>query len=226
MFLPALAIGFTGSAHCIGMCGPIAMAAPVGKDHRIAASLVYHLARLLSYAGIGFLFGGLGYGFSMAGVQQSLSIGGGIFLLALVWLPSIANKINSGLGSTINPLKIAMAKQLKINRWPAVFALGLLNGLLPCAMVYFALTGAIILAEPILGATFMFVFGLGTLPTMLIFSLGFNKISQKTRTVFKRVQPIILTIVAILFILRGLNLDIPFLSPSTNIITGATEACN
>ncbi|MGY6560900.1 MAG: sulfite exporter TauE/SafE family protein [Luteibaculaceae bacterium] len=223
---PAFLIGFTGSLHCVGMCGPIAMAAPVGKNNRIPKSFLYHSSRLLSYAALGFLFGGLGYGFSAAGLQKSIAIGGALLLLAMIWIPAVNKKINTGIGLNTGPLKIAMAKQLKTNRLSALVALGMLNGFLPCSLVYFALTGAIITGSPTNGALFMLLFGLGTLPAMFSVGIFQSKIPQQWRYNLVKVQPILLTVIALMLLLRGLDLGIPFLSPNTTLVVGATEICN
>jgi sulfite exporter TauE/SafE len=222
--IPAFLIGLTGSLHCVGMCGPIAMAAPVGKNNKWLGLSIYHISRIFSYAALGFLFGGLGYSFSAAGLQKWVAILGGTLLLSMVWLPGLASKINSGL--SFPTLKIAMAKQLKKNRLSALSVLGMLNGLLPCSMVYFALTGAIITGEPILGALFMVAFGLGTYPTMVIFGFLGNRIPSNLRQNLIRFQPYLLTIIALWLILRGLNLGIPFLSPESNLIISPTQHCD
>ena len=90
MLYTAIIFGLISSLHCIGMCGPIAMMLPV--DHKAPSKkalqvLIYHLGRLTSYGILGLVFGLLGRGFYMAGIQQQLSIAVGIGMIVLAVVP-------------------------------------------------------------------------------------------------------------------------------------------
>lgn len=93
--LEAFIFGFIGSFHCIGMCGPIAMALPISSNSlpkRIASIFVYNFGRVITYAVIGLVFGLIGLGFKLAGFQQSLSIALGCLILLIALAPHL--KIN------------------------------------------------------------------------------------------------------------------------------------
>ena len=92
--------------------------------------------------------------------------------------------------------------------------IGLLNGFLPCGLVYVALAGAITTGGWVMGGLYMVTFGLGTLPVMLAVSLAGRLLGTGFRTKLTRLVPIAGTVLAMLFILRGLSLGIPFVSPT------------
>jgi uncharacterized protein len=217
-FLVAITLGFLGSFHCIGMCGPIALALPVHHEpvlKRIFLTLSYNGGRILTYSIFGLLAGLLGQGFFAAGFQQMLSIVIGTILLASVILPisGIKIKSNTMVFALMNRIKTALSKLfLKKGHRPLVL-IGLLNGLLPCGLVYMGIAGAIATGDLMKGAAFMAIFGLGTLPAMFVLPLAGSSISVRFRNNIRRAVPVFITLTAILLILRGLNLGIPFVSP-------------
>lgn len=220
-FWTAFLIGFIGSFHCVGMCGPIALSLPyqdVTKWRTAANTLVYNLGRIVSYSFIGLLFGFLGKGIALAGLQQWLSIGLGVLMLLaafsvfnfekqLIKIPILDvffRKIRFGLGQLL---------KRKNKKTQTLFTLGILNGFLPCGLVYLAVVGAIGTGSILGGSLYMTLFGLGTIPLMLSVSLLGNLINLNVRKRIQKAIPIMLFAFAILFILRGLNLDIPYISP-------------
>ncbi len=230
MILPALGLGIAGSMHCVGMCGPIALAVPVGEGnalHKIGAYSLYHAGRIGAYAILGFLFGTLGYGLSTTGFQQGLSIFAGLFMLAFIWLPkfSILSKLGNKVAAMQSNVLGFMARFLKSQRATALLGLGFFNGLLPCGLVYLALAGALVSYEPIAGALFMALFGLGTAPALLLVALSGSALGAKWRYKLKSLAPVLATIIAILFIIRGLGLGIPFLSPEIGHVVAAEQQC-
>ncbi len=230
-FLPALILGFAGSVHCLGMCGPIAMAIPVGSGSMSVRSgnyLIYHFGRITAYAILGFLFGVLGFGLDLAGVQQGLSLGVGLFMLGFIWLPKVKlfSGLHSGMARIQSKTTSMMAKYLKSNRPAALLGLGFFNGFLPCGFVYLALAGALITYNPFGGSLFMAVFGLGTVPALLVLALTGNKLGQTFKLRFQSFAPYLVTAIALLFILRGLGLGIPYLSPDPGFVVESTEACH
>ncbi|HLP20289.1 MAG TPA: sulfite exporter TauE/SafE family protein, partial [Chitinophagales bacterium] len=170
--IAALTIGFVGSLHCIGMCGPIALALPVygqGVFNRIAGPLLYNTGRIITYGFLGMLFGLLGKGFVIGGYQQLLSIILGILILASMLLPA---SIKSRLGMTkiiapfIAKIKSLLGRFLKQRTAGSFLIIGLLNGLLPCGLVYLAIAGAIATGDVINSGAFMMAFGIGTIPAL------------------------------------------------------------
>lgn len=218
-FITPLTIGLIGSFHCIGMCGPIAIALPLKKHStaaKIAGGLIYNLGRTLTYAILGLLFGLLGRGIQLAGFQQWTSILLGIIMILGVLFPYLfKQKINlTTLFSGYAGRLIKNLKKLFSNRsYQSLFGIGLLNGLLPCGLVYVAIAGAINTNQVTSGALFMVLFGLGTIPMMLLVSLAGNTISSRLRSGMRRIVPYFIVLLGILFILRGLSLGIPYISP-------------
>lgn len=230
MLLPALGLGFAGSLHCAGMCGPIALAIPVGKGgslHKALAYGIYHFGRISGYAILGFLFGTLGYGFSMSGFQQGLSIAAGVGMLIFIWMPKFSHRLlpNGALSGYQSRITRAMASRLKSHRAPALLGLGFFNGLLPCGLVYLALAGALASYDPLQGAAFMALFGLGTAPTLLLVAYTGSRVQGQWRLRLQKIATGMATFIAILFIIRGLGLGIPYLSPELGITTTANMEC-
>lgn len=215
----AFTIGALGSFHCIGMCGPIALALPVHSGstaHKLTGSLLYNLGRVATYSAFGALFGVIGQGFSLFASQQWLSVGLGALILVSAVLPtaltrhlSPASSVSRGIGR----LKSGMQHFFRQRSYRALFAIGLLNGLLPCGMVYLAIAGAIATGDSLMGAAYMALFGAGTLPVMWGTVLAGNFVSLRLRGLIRQAVPVVIAGIGILFIVRGLNLGIPYLSP-------------
>jgi len=219
LYYSALAFGFLGGVHCLGMCGPIAFALPVNRDNKLKGtfqSLIYQVGRLITYAFMGLIFGTVGKGFSLAGIQQYLSIAmGAMMIIVTVW-PS---KQVGSVGITgfvykhIGKLKAKLGNLLKKRDTKTLFVIGILNGALPCGLVYMALIGAVATGNSLQGATYMFIFGIGTIPFMFAATMIGNFMSMGLRNKVQKAIPVFVVIIGLLFILRGLGLGIPMLSP-------------
>lgn len=225
MLFTALIFGLISSLHCIGMCGPIAMMLPVSRNNplKMASQIaVYQSGRLFSYATLGLLFGFLGKGFFMAGVQQQISIVVGILMIALALIPE---RVLSNYGPTkpiyklLSGVKNHLGAQFKRKSWDALFSIGAFNGLLPCGMVYAALFGAIAMQNPGMGALYMLLFGIGTIPLMTLVVYTSHFVTVNFRNRLQKLVPIFIVIMGSLFILRGMGLNIPMLSPNTLNLT-------
>jgi sulfite exporter TauE/SafE len=230
MIWSAFMIGLVGSFHCIGMCGPIALALPIQSDQPFklfASRILYNVGRALTYAVIGVIFGLIGQSLSLAGFQQSVSVIAGVLILVMVLLPSKYSQklylLKPAYGFT-NFLKRKFGLLLKQKSVASTFLIGLLNGFLPCGLVYVAVAGAIAMGSPLEGASYMFLFGLGTLPVMLTVSLAGNFIGLNVRKKINRVIPAFMIVLAFLFILRGMNLGIPYISPQLRQVEIVDEA--
>ena len=214
----AFAVGILGSFHCVGMCGPIALALPTvpRTPQRAISSIVYNTGRLLTYTVMGALFGLLGQGLAIAGLQQSLSIGLGVMMIGLVVLPfAWRRRLNPNLtiSKAITWVKVRMQHWLQVRTYTARFVLGSLNGLLPCGLVYLGIAGAIATGNALQGGLYMLLFGLGTFPAMAIVGFLGNTINVNLRSRIRRAIPIFVFLIGVFFILRGLALDIPYISP-------------
>ncbi|MEO8513724.1 MAG: sulfite exporter TauE/SafE family protein, partial [Ignavibacteria bacterium] len=204
-----------GSFHCIGMCGPIAVALPK-SNNLILSRLLYNLGRVITYSMLGLLFGLVGSRLEMFGLQRIISISLGIIILLSVITPAAYRiKLSSALGlyRFVGLLKVYFGKMFKSHSKSSMLVIGVLNGLLPCGFVYIGITGAIALGDPLNGMLFMMMFGLGTMPMMFGVSMIGSVINLNIRRRLTRLLPAFSLILAAVFILRGLNLGIPYLSP-------------
>ncbi len=234
MLWSAFLIGLFGSFHCIGMCGPIALAIPVQDNSRlnlIVGRLLYNIGRAITYSVIGMVFGLIGQSLSIAGLQQFISIIAGVLILLMVLLPSrLSQKIYllKPAYQFTNSIKIKFGKLLKGKSNYTTFLIGLLNGFLPCGLVYIAVAGAIASGGFMDGAVYMFLFGIGTIPIMLAVSLAGNFISISFRKNINKLIPVFMIVLGCLFILRGMNLGIPYVSPQIqqSEITDETLICH
>lgn len=221
LFLTAFLTGLLGSFHCLGMCGPIAMMAPVGVDYGqfVLGRIVYNTGRILTYAAIGLVLGAFGQSLHLAGPQQWVSIVMGVILLiiAIIKITGIGRHTNNQwLSGYKKSIEKQFAKFITKPGLGAQFTVGILNGLLPCGLVYIALAGAVTTTFAWQGAAYMALFGLGTLPMMLSVSMASRWVTKTARTKMMKAIPYFVGVVAILFIVRGLNLGIPYVSPKIN----------
>lgn len=228
----AFVFGLLSSVHCAGMCGPIALSLP-GKSNSNAQFLLgrilYNTGRLTTYTLAGFLIGILGKGISIAGYQQSLSIAIGILLLLTAVFSvnpeSITQKVYwmRGFYTFITDKLGALLKK------PGAFSyytIGVLNGFLPCGVVYIALLGGLAAGGVLESGLYMLVFGLGTFPMMLALSLAGGMVQMKFSKALRKAMPFAIGFFAVLLILRGLNLGIPYVSPQLGDKIEVKHSCH
>lgn len=226
-----LSLGLISSFHCVGMCGPLALALPVrhlsGAGQNLALVL-YNSGRVATYATLGLIFGLAGRRLYVAGWQQWFSIVAGIFILFIAlqyflfrkrWQPA-------WLQAFYQAVQGWMARFLKSRKISAFFLLGMANGLLPCGMVYLAIAGALTSQQVMAGMFFMIAFGLGTIPAMMALSFFGWRINIRFRQRINGAIPYIMGLVAAILILRGLNLGIPFISPVLAHAPGTASGCH
>lgn len=219
LLLSALVLGLMGSFHCAGMCGPIAIALPLHGDtmfRKIFGGGLYNIGRTITYGIMGAIFGLLGQGIGMIGIQQKISVIMGALMIISVLFPALFKNqynTNKSWSKFVGKLKRTIGKMFAIRSYSSLFFIGLLNGLLPCGLVYMAIAGAIGTGNVALGSLYMILFGLGTIPMLLAISLAGNAMSLAVRKKINKLIPVLVIVVGILFILRGLSLGIPYLSP-------------
>jgi hypothetical protein len=211
----AFLIGLFGSLHCVGMCGPLAFALDSKAQNKwllIFQKLSYNFGRAFSYALLGLLIGLLGKQLWIAGVQQAISIITGV-IIVLVSLPKIFTFFNFNINFQ-NPFQKPINQLIgkAISQKSGHFFVGVLNGFLPCGFVYLALATAVNTNSILQSGLFMFFFGLGTIPLMLTAMLGLNFAKPKIRLQINRLLPVLTLCLGFWFILRGMNLNIPYLS--------------
>ncbi|UKB83708.1 sulfite exporter TauE/SafE family protein [Chryseobacterium sp. MEBOG06] len=225
LVVSAIALGFASGFHCIGMCGPIALS--MGLTKKQAANfylqnLTYQFGRIFTYSLLGALLGIIGQGFEMAGFQKYLTIIAGVLLIVMAVFSfggkDFASKIPF-LSKFLYSVKMNLGKLLQKADYRSRFTTGLLNGFLPCGMVYMALTASLAGGGIWQGALYMALFGLGTLPFMFAIVLAGNLMNQAFRVKVLKAVPVIMIILGGLFILRGLELGIPYVSPKAEAMT-------
>jgi len=176
-------IAFLGSfGHCIGMCGGIVIAYSSRKidDNwsnftQTLAHLIYSFGRITTYVMLGVIFGAIGgvvqfNGYTTAG----MTIIAGIFMilagLSLLGKLKFLTKLEHSFSSS-KIYRDIFSHVLNSKSLYSFYILGLLNGLLPCGLVYFFAVTAASTGSPFWGGVVMFVFGISTIPAL--FSLGF-----------------------------------------------------
>lgn len=222
----AFLLGFVGSAHCAGMCGPLALALPGGKRGTlIVGRVLYNLGRVVTYMAMGAAFGLLGQGFALAGLQRWLSLVLGIVILAGLFS---SRRFGGALPVTraVQWLKTTLGGQFQRRELTSLFTVGMLNGLLPCGLVYVACAGATAAGSLMNGVDYMLAFGLGTVPMLLTISLVETKFQFVLRLRLQRLIPVSLAIVGALLLLRGMALGIPYLSPKLPAKPGVASCCH
>lgn len=220
MLLSAFIFGLLGSFHCVGMCGPIAFLLPLDRKNntkRVMQLLSYHLGRLLTYSVLGLIFGIIGKSLNLFGFQQQLSIIIGILMITVIVIPTrVFNRYNFSkpLYKLVGKVKKAMGSELKKKSPGTFFTIGYLNGLLPCGLVYMAIFGALGTGNAWEGSLYMIIFGLGTIPLMTTAIYLGNFLTTSVKQYILKTIPVFVVVIGMLFILRGLGLGIPYVSPS------------
>lgn len=224
----AIVFGFLGSLHCLGMCAPLLWAIPENPEKRTRwwiNKLIYNAGRISIYALLGLLVGLIGEGVSLVGWQQHISwITGVILILGLalsIWGSRIRifNSFSIGFNQSV---KRGLSKTLASKTYKSQLMFGVFNGLLPCGLVYMALIASLSMTTISGSMAYMALFGLGTIP-MMLGAAYFKKSIQSLKSIsFNKLYPKIVLTIAILLIVRGMNLGIPYLSPKVNTSTNMT----
>lgn len=222
MYWTALFLGFVGSMHCVIMCGPIvlAMSGQQTLSRFLISRLLYNLGRIFTYAAIGVLFGLLGELIFLGSYQQALSIGIGLFMivLAIALSSSARGKLYKPMYQLTQGLKTSLSRWLKNTSLKSSFLLGLLNGFLPCGLVYAAVAGALATAKLESGVLYMAIFGLGTFPAMLFMALSGRALKGLSFVTLNKLSTVFIFTLGCLLIIRGMDLNIPYLSPAISFL--------
>lgn len=221
----ALALGFLGSLHCAAMCGPLMLALPVGAGGSarfVEQRVVHHIGRIVIYCLLGIMAGFIGKSLFLIGMQRWFSISLGLAILTGLFA-SKQISILAPIAWFVVRLKTMMSAQLQQRSFGSLLLLGMLNGLLPCGLVYVALAGAATQGTVLNGVGYMATFGLGTLPMMLGISLSRQLLPLPLRQKMRRAIPIGICLIAGLLILRGMALGIPYVSPILG--SGVSSCC-
>lgn len=221
-------MGLTGSLHCAGMCGPIVWVMPfqtLQGSRKLAGVLLYHLSRVTVYVLLALVLYSF-RAFFHPQWQQYISVALGVLLLlmgVLYFLP------NNGLRVKLPWSKWVQAKLGTVIGNPKLSTLamaGFLNGLLPCGMVYMALSASMTAQTAIHAAALLFAFGIGTMPMLLALTFLKNKVGLLRHLSIRKIAPVMMFVFGSLFVLRGMNLGIPYLSPKVAVThQGIKSSC-
>src|SRR5690554_1021181 len=213
----AFFMGFFGSLHCVAMCGPLVLALPASGRSAgmiIFNRVIYQVGRILTYGLLGLLLGFIGNSIAVKGWQQAISLITGTFLVGMGLFNLFSNQF-PGIIRTQQKFMQPVIRKMGYWLYRPVGSLmaGVLNGLLPCGMVYMALAAALNADSVLGGGSFMVLFGLGTFPMMIAVSLLGSVVKSRIKINLNKWLPAMLLIMGLWFLLRGANLDIPMLSP-------------
>ncbi len=206
MLITAFLLGLTGSLHCVGMCGPIALMVNARTNSSMLINrLLYNSGRTVTYVLMGVVVGMLGKIVLWGGIQAKVSIGVGVLILVALLIPKVQQLFLPSLSFYVFRLKQAFSKHLKSTKPFSALFTGVLNGFLPCGLVYAALAIALIQVTPYDSALVMLLFGLGTVPAMLAAAYSWQAIRKIIPWSFQRIQTAMLIVVAVVMIWRGLS---------------------
>jgi sulfite exporter TauE/SafE len=212
----AFFIGLFGSVHCIGMCGPLAFSVPTVNNKWwliVTDKVIYNIGRIITYSFLGLLIGLIGKQLWLSGLQQGVSLVSGLLIIMAGFsrLFKVRMKDNKIVSFILSPVTRLLNYALRHHAGHLI--VGLLNGFLPCGFVYLALIGAVNTSSPLASAQFMFWFGAGTFPLMLLATISSGFIGPVIRRRINKAMPYLMVCLGFWFVLRGMNLNIPYLSP-------------
>lgn len=203
-------IGLLGSAHCAGMCGGFVMAATEtagGPQQQRLHQTLYFMGKTVTYAALGALAGAFGHvlGTLFTGMQNILSITLGVFLVVIgLGLLGVLKRFEGlRLFGKLSGFSAALSWLLRQPGPASIFGLGLLNGLLPCGLVYGMLAMAAATGNPVQGALTMGVFGLATIPALYLVALAGSLMRPVWRARFHLASGILVIVLGLITIARG-----------------------
>lgn len=218
LIVAAFIMGLLGSFHCVGMCGPLALSLPLSTNtawSKCSGAFLYNAGRIITYSVFGLVFGLIGKSASFFGYQQWLSILLGVLIIFFVILPKRISAFNNKNFITVffEKIRSGLGDLFSRKNYSSLFFIGILNGLLPCGLVYMAAAGAVATGDITNSILFMAFFGLGTLPIMWSLAFFGNYVSIGIRQKIRRAYPYMMMMMGCLLILRGMGLGIPYISP-------------
>jgi len=189
-FFAAIAVGFLGGTHCVGMCGGIVSALSLSIDQPaktpLSYLLAYNLGRIFSYVVAGAIAGGLGAllatGASLHSAQVVLSILAAIFMLLMglyvAGWSSVLSQVEKAGGVIWRQIEPLGRRFLPVKRTDHALWLGMVWGWLPCGLVYSVLIWSLSAGNATQGMWLMLGFGLGTLPNLLAMGVAAQQLKQ------------------------------------------------
>jgi uncharacterized protein len=212
-------MGLLGTGHCLGMCGPLVFAFP-GQAGGLKAHGLYHAGRILTYTAVGMVMGAIGQAVVfvaarsranplewMAGIQAVLALAAGVFMLGFA-MSRIGLIPEPEWMAAASPARIPGARRLLRLSGPSgsgtrLFAIGLVMGLLPCGLSFGAFARALAAADLLAGAGLTLLFGLGTLPGLLLLGTGLSVLARRYRRHSDLLSGIVMTMIALRLLVDG-----------------------
>lgn len=229
LLYPALLLGFLGSWHCVGMCGPIALALPVPREHRLLGFFTYHIGRIGIYTLFGVLLGLVGYSTIAFDVQRHFTVIAGVILLLIAFMPMLSGWVKRAYFQSrfMLSVKKQTVARFKSRTFSSAFVAGMLNGFLPCGLIYLAAATAMMSNTLTMGALVMVAFGLGTLPGLLAVWLIPTLRMPTLSALIPRLSPVFSLLMGLLLIYRGISIQMPVLDSYLGAIgLGKITICN
>jgi sulfite exporter TauE/SafE len=206
--------GILGTAHCLGMCGPMALAiggAAKGWPSAIAKQIVYTAGRLFSYGFLGSVAGFCGarlvrFSPSLVNVPATLAVIAGVFLI-YQGLRATGIFRRRGVSAAAGPCLAGgfIGQFLRHPNHSGVFLAGVLTGFLPCGLLYGMLSLAMSTHSVLLGGTMMIIFGLGTAPAMMLAGVSGRLIGLATRQWIYAAAAWCLVLTGVVSVARGVS---------------------
>jgi uncharacterized protein len=222
--ITSLSIGFLGSLHCLGMCGPLILAyslqisdtpAPSSNSdmwlfqNGISHHLAFHLGRLVTY---GFLGAAAGLLFHLANVDSLLldlravmTLAGGILmvfmgfaLMRIIPLPMIALWPFSG-----SMVKARCGRLLGSRSPYSKMVLGMAVGFLPCGLSWAMIVKAATTHHLLTGFLVMVTFGLGTVPALFLPGISASFLSVSSRLIGERLAALSVIAMGLILIFKA-----------------------
>lgn len=193
------------------MCGPLAITFAGGaKDSVLYRSISYNIGKTFSYVILGLFFGLIGNLFFLMDIQKVLSVGIGVIMI-LSFFVNVESKLLSVsvLSEYYNKFNQKLLKLFSSAQKKPAFLLGMLNGFLPCGLVYLALAGALSTGHIGSGMSFMLFFGVGTMPMMFFVIFGESMLRVRHRKILRKVIPYVSLFFGFFMVYRGLAIEIP-----------------
>ena len=236
MITEALILGFAGSFHCLAMCGPLHLSLLGNRKYSIKFLIdksIFNIGRILTYAILGLLLGLIGKSLPLYEIQKVVSVVTGVLIILVYFLPKFTGKeiqipfLNK---FVIQKMGFIMRNSKEKSSVIKYFGMGVINGLLPCGLVYVALIASFAQLNITDSTLYMILFGLGTFPAMF-FVVMFGGWAKKAISKFPKLNfltAFFVLLIGLMFILRGSNLGIKYISPKNLDIENkeSTKSCH
>jgi len=208
MLFTALVLGFTGSLHCVGMCGPLAIQVH-GRawQGKFVNRVMYNSGRILTYGLLGMVAGMFGHLTKISGWQGRFSIALGIMVLLFLLFNQVEKWVIPRTLWLLGTLKQGISKFMHRQSAGGALIMGILNGLLPCGLVYAAVVLALVQTAWVNSVAVMLLFGLGTVPAMLLTAWSYEKLYRLLPVSLKKIQLVFIGLMAFMLIWRGVSIE-------------------